>query len=501
MITNDKIKITLFHLSWSGSNNYYLYQAASDELREKYNIELLTMEQAKMNRYIDESDVYITTHGEYLSDYDKVNIDLWHGFPLKGMAKMDKQEISSDEQITHHWNKKDLIMSYSAVYNTAMNACNGANISQYRITGVPRNDALFSKNSHLNLNKVLPNLSSTEGDKIIFFMPTFRQSVMTPGKIEGDKDFTNFFGLPSLSLEHLEQFLEEKGLQLVIKLHPFEEIFFASQLRNLHSQRIHVLNDAALKQAELDLYDTLGAADMLITDYSSVYIDYLLLDRPILFIPTDLDAYRENRGFLFEPYELWTPGPKLFTQAELQKYITDFIVEPDLYGAERNLTRSMLHYYQDNNSSQRIWNLIDHFIQTNMDVILKRRKDYKAHKELQQQVKQRISSLIEQGHLNQANTAINQYLETNSADPDIFAMNGMLHLLIGSPLDAIDTFKKGHDHFPWDEDLIYNLGYAFESSGDLVVAREYYLKAQKMTSKLDLIDLLDERIKAISIKL
>lgn len=182
----DKIKITMFHLSSSGSNNYYLYHAATKELLAKYEIELLTDRQALYNRYIDHSDVYITTHGEYSSNYDKINIDMWHGFPLKGMAKMDKQEEISDTHIHEHWAKMDMIMSYSSLYNTAMNACNGGNISQYRITGLPRNDALFSPHSKKNLENLFPKINMDTGS-VIFFMPTFRKSFVTPDKLEGGK--------------------------------------------------------------------------------------------------------------------------------------------------------------------------------------------------------------------------------------------------------------------------------------------------------------------------
>lgn len=497
MQRHEKIKITMFHLSSSGSNNYYLFQAASDELRSKYDIELLTMEQAKNSRYIDHSDVYITTHGEYLSDYDKVNIDLWHGFPLKGMAKMDKQESTPDEHIVQHWAKKDMIMSYSALYNTAMNACNGANIAQYKITGLPRNDALFSPNSKANFNRIFPGLNINQ-EKIIFFMPTFRQSIMTPGKMEGGKNTQNFFGLSSFDKQALISFLDEHGITLVVKLHPFEESFFAKELKEFGLQRILVLNDSHLSTAQMDLYDVLGAADMLITDYSSVYIDFLLLDRPVLFVPTDLDEYRENRGLLLEPYEFWTPGPKIYSQEALHQAIARFISEPESFAAERTMIRNLCHYYQDNKASERIWGLIDKYIQDNMTVILERRDTFNSHKQLQNQIKQKIQEMIQQEQLAQANEAINRYLEANSADPDIFAMNGMLHLLTGNPKEAINSFEKGHNHFPWDEDLLYNLGYVYEMINDNNNAIKYYLEAQQKTSRPEMTALLQERLAALS---
>ncbi|WP_059041712.1 CDP-glycerol glycerophosphotransferase family protein [Paenibacillus rubinfantis] len=499
MENQDKIKITLFHLSSSGSNNYYLYRAASDELRTKYDIELLTEEQFRHNRYIDQSDVYITTHGEYLSPYDKINIDLWHGFPLKGMAKMDKQEQVPDEHIQQHWAKMDMIMSYSPLYNTAMNACNGANIRQYRVTGVPRNDALFSNGSKANLNTLYPQLDVVK-EKFIFFMPTFRKSVMTPNKVEGSKNSKNLFGLPAFEQKELLKFLEENQITLIIKLHPFEEAYFAEELEQLKSPKILVLNDGMLGQANLDLYDVLSAADMLITDYSSVYIDYLLLNRPIVFLPTDLEEYKGNRGLLFEPYDFWTPGPKVYTQKELQGTIYNLISGQDSYSDKRQTILNLCHTYQDNKASKRIWGMIDEYIQENLNLIYERRQLLQTHKRMQQQIKQKINEMIEQGHLAQANEAINQYLETNTADSDIFAMNGMLHLLTDNPHEAIKTFERGYQFFPWDEDLLYNLGYVYESLGERESALHNYVQARKQTMKPQLIALLDERIAALSVK-
>ncbi|UYO05193.1 CDP-glycerol glycerophosphotransferase family protein [Paenibacillus sp. PSB04] len=496
MTTDSKIKITMFHLSSSGSNNYYLYRAASEDLLNKYDIELLSEEQFRYHRNIDQSDVYITTHGEYSCDYEKINIDLWHGFPLKGMAKMDKQEQAPDEHVHQHWSKVDMIMSYSALYNTAMNACNGANISQYRITGVPRNDALFVDGAKDRLQSIFPELN-TENDNIVFFMPTFRKSVMTPGKLEGAKEAGNVFGFSEFDKQQFTAFLDENQITLVLKLHPFEESFFSEELSNMSSQRILILNDDLLKQNEMDLYDVLGAADMLITDYSSVYIDFLLLDRPVMFLPVDLDQYKGNRGLLLEPYDFWTPGPKANSQSELQQVISQMIQDPIWYQAERERIKDICHHYQDNRASERIWDLIDSYIEEQRDLILERRRIQQEHKQLQHQVKKAIQGMIERNQLAQANEAIEHYLQSNLPDQDIFAMNGMLHLLNGDPREAILSFKKGYQHFPWDEDLVYNLGYVHEIIGEAEAARAYYQKALQMTGKPELQSLIIQRLSAI----
>lgn len=61
--------------------------------------------------------------------------------------------------------------------------------------------------------------------------------------------------------------------------------------------------------------EVLAMFDLLITDYSSIYIDYLLLERPILFLPYDREAYLKTRGFNFD-YDEVTPGPKPKSYAE-----------------------------------------------------------------------------------------------------------------------------------------------------------------------------------------
>lgn len=68
----------------------------------------------------------------------------------------------------------------------------------------------------------------------------------------------------------------------------------------------------------MDFYNILNAVDILITDYSSIYFDFLLLDRPIIFTPIDYEEYKHNRGFLLEPFDFWAPGDKCFCYEDLK---------------------------------------------------------------------------------------------------------------------------------------------------------------------------------------
>ena len=74
----------------------------------------------------------------------------------------------------------------------------------------------------------------------------------------------------------------------------------------------------------MDINEILPAVDLLITDYSGIYLDFLLCDNPVMFIPYDLKQYQtELRGLLFD-YDLFTPGSKIDT-------LKNFIKEGQIY--------------------------------------------------------------------------------------------------------------------------------------------------------------------------
>ena len=94
---------------------------------------------------------------------------------------------------------------------------------------------------------------------------------------------------------------------------------------------------------------------MLITDYSGIFFDYLLLDRPIVFAPFDLKEYlKTNRAFYFD-YEKITPGPKANNWQEIIIMIDKVLNGLDSYKKTRQDVNKTFHQYIDGNSSQRVY--------------------------------------------------------------------------------------------------------------------------------------------------
>ena len=97
----------------------------------------------------------------------------------------------------------------------------------------------------------------------------------------------------------------------------------------------------------MQLYSLIGECGVLLTDYSSVYIDYLILNRPIGFIIDDFEEYKNSRGFVFDKPDDWMPGEKIKTFEELEKFILDIKNGIDKYREVRNALLSWVSYDQE----------------------------------------------------------------------------------------------------------------------------------------------------------
>ena len=99
---------------------------------------------------------------------------------------------------------------------------------------------------------------------------------------------------------------------------------------DIPGSRIRLLNEDRVE----DIMEILNQFDLLITDYSSIYIDYLLTGKPIIFLPYDKEAYLSDRGFNF-PYDEVTPGPKPETLQELLNFVENLLYNTDDYAQQR----------------------------------------------------------------------------------------------------------------------------------------------------------------------
>lgn len=310
-------------------------------------------------KWITKSRCVVTTHGLPISSNiaflvkrkKTIHIELWHGAPLKAMNLMDRTDPFASKKL---FSSIDIFCSYSEFANVLFNACFALSIDKYRVTGAPRNDFLFFPKARELLEKVTG--MKLKDSRVIFYCPTFR--VGHGNRREGKKTYENIFDFPDFDLVRFNDFLERENLFFFVKCHMLEEKFVLENLKKFQTTRIHVISSEILKTYDIDFYKLLGSGDLLITDYSSIFFDWLLLDKPVIFTPVDLEEYRKIRGFLLEPYEFWTPGPKCFDQESLEREILKCLSDPGYYRKEREILRDIFHKYKDGKSSERVLELI-----------------------------------------------------------------------------------------------------------------------------------------------
>lgn len=217
--------------------------------------------------------------------------------------------------------------------------------SKLFICGLPRNDALFETH-----NEVKHILDIDGYEKIILWLPTFRKSAYEE---RSDSGKIMELGIPLINnnseLTELNEFLYKRNVKLIIKIHPGQDM---SVIKIKPQSNIMLLSDAEMKANGVSLYELMPVTDALLTDYSSVAFDYMLLDKPIGYIVDDIKEYK--LGFAVEnPFTLM-PGHKIEVLEQLYGFVEDIIIGKDIYSAERNKVSRYANTYQDNNNCKRI---------------------------------------------------------------------------------------------------------------------------------------------------
>ena len=251
-------------------------------------------------------------------------INLWHGVPLKKIALLDPI-LNKAGRI---YLKKIFSENYTCILTTSheliplMARSFAVSEDKIKVWGQPRNDGLFQKNDCREiLGQLFPDLP--EYTKTVLYAPTFR-----------DYGQVQLFPFKDFDQEQLEAFLEEKNMLLFIRTHVAEQGSAAPYL----GKRIRFLGN---EQAE-DVTGILNIFDCLITDYSSIYIDYLLTDKPMIFLPYDRQQYLDGRGMNFD-YDDVTPGPKPET---FNDFLDALSPKEDFWKSERTRVNRLFNEIQ-----------------------------------------------------------------------------------------------------------------------------------------------------------
>ena len=243
-------------------------------------------------------------------------VNLWHGMPLK---KIGNLEVGMEEIDYNFFTK---LVSSSALFTPIMKAAFKAEDNQILLVGNIRNDELFKK----------------EKEKNIIWMPTYRNS-----NNYHDSQEALLFSLGEEDFSKIQQILSKHDYQLYIKLHPLEESRLHVQMN--HSN-IHLLTEEIISEQYDTLYTFLGTTSALITDYSSVFLDYYLLNRPVAFTINDYEEYKDKRGFVFEDVKSLMVGSVIRDSHDLLEFLESVMKSEDSYIEERTKVNDKVNTIQ-----------------------------------------------------------------------------------------------------------------------------------------------------------
>ena len=218
------------------------------------------------------------------------------------------------------------------------------NKNKILISGFPRTDALLhiQKNDVDYLDSVIDEIKSTN-TKVLYYLPTHR---------DHDLEFNPFDY--SFDLEKISNFLIKIDAVLIIRFHPRDKAYRENKYFFENNLRI-------IKEPEglQDPYSILKQTDVLITDYGSIFSDYLLMDKPIIFAKFDHEKYVRIRSLNWD-YDKYTPGYKTESWTDIIIALNEiFIDKIDIFKVDRNILKNKIYQFQDTNNSKR---LIDYII-------------------------------------------------------------------------------------------------------------------------------------------
>lgn len=285
-------------------------------------------------------------------------IQIWHGIGFKKIQRSNKFFIQKTSSLYRRFilNFVGKLPVYDALISTGEFFTElffkPAFISNHFInTGYPRNDVIVNPKKYENvlinsdvetINKVAKMRKN--GIKSLLYAPTFRD---TGG--DGISD-----GI--LDLEKLNQFALDNDFVFVFKLHPLP------QYKSISNEFERIIWYDNVK----DVYPFLPEVDGMISDYSSIYMDYILLNRPIFFLLYDREKYETKDRELHSFFNDFLVGSISTNQEKLEQNLIYCFTKKDDFKKERTKIIEKSYLNTDDNSSQRIFKFIkEHYLRNN----------------------------------------------------------------------------------------------------------------------------------------
>jgi CDP-glycerol glycerophosphotransferase len=262
-----------------------------------------------------------------------VVLQSWHGLPTK-KGELLADDVSLRERISlwRKWAPVTHFLSSSPFVSELYGARFGLPQRRFVELGYPQYDALCTEAPARGTRALFPDAPAHE--RVVLYAPTFRKAAAT-----------RFFPFADLEPARLHALLEETRALVCLRPHPNDRLDLARALAL--SPRIVLADD---KIAE-DVVPLVRRADLIVTDYSSIYLEGLLADVPCLFLPYDRAEY--ERGLPWD-YDAYTPGPKALTFAAFADALRRALGDRSADAAQRRRVRDAFFTHVDGRATERV---------------------------------------------------------------------------------------------------------------------------------------------------
>lgn len=274
----------------------------------------------------------------FVKNEGQVYINTWHGTPLKSMGYEQAGGNFESANTVRNFLQADYLIAANSIMTSMY-------LESYKLRGIlpgtvveagyPRNDLLLRSERDEILQKLHVYGIDVDPEKqVILYAPTWRQGTQTKAIVNGEEllDFK----------KTLEEHIDTSRYQVLIKPHQF----VYNALKDDETYR------GLLVPSTIDSNEILSICDLLISDYSSIFLDYMAVRRPILFFIQDADRYAAGRGLKYDLDEL--PGPYTNSITELARYIEDLDALQSEYAERYEAIRSVVCEHDDGKVTERL---------------------------------------------------------------------------------------------------------------------------------------------------
>ena len=272
----------------------------------------------RLNYYLSTAKYFVFSHPYWFVKRRKnqIIVNVWHGTPIKAASNVSPNFVSSFDYICVPTEES------KEVYEKGL-CCPQEKMV---VCGPPRLDLLKKQDKNTVFSKLF---AWNAEEKVVVCLPTYRQSSAHQDSVLEDR-FTLEVIQSKEDFQRVDSFLHSNKMHLIIKPHPLQ---LREGLSTENGMNIHYIDNQLMLEKKIQLYELIGCCDGLLTDISSVYFDFLLLNRPIGLLTRDKDRYQ--RGLIDIKTLHTLPGENVDSLESLFIFLRNVATGKDYLAKER----------------------------------------------------------------------------------------------------------------------------------------------------------------------